>query len=798
MGTGFVDAVVHDLRYALRSLRKSRGFTAAAVITLALGIGSTTTIFSAFNGILLRPLPFHESHALVFVAEKWLPRFSEFEATPDHFIAWQQQTRTLSGLAAFVSSSYTLTGGDEPERIAGARVSANLTSVLGVQPILGRSFALEEDRPGNNSVVLIGEGLWQRRFGSDPRIIGRTLMLNGISCTVIGVMPQRFRFPRVAEIWRPIAFTDTELGTGGHFVWAVGRLKPGIAPIQAQSDLEAILRGMPQHPWSAKTYPLLEYYVGTVQSSLYVLLAAVAFVLLIACANVAGLLLARGSARRQEIALRLSIGATRSRIARQLVTESIMLSLIGGVAGLMLSAAGIGVLRRLTSAGIPRIDQVTLDIPILLFALAVSLITGLLVGVSPAVRLSKANLHDSLAGGGRTTERRIHHHYRGMLVAAELALALVLLVGAGLLGKSFLRLMRVDPGFRPEHLFATSILLPAARYPQASERVQFAERLLELVKTTPGVQDAAVATNVPMFGGKRDSGIRIDTLPPGAPSGGTAQYFGVTPGYLRTMGVTLTRGRFIEEEDRISGRKVVLVNETMAKQFFANTDPIGHRLDIGGPTYLREIVGVVNDVKRDSLDSQATAQIYEPFWQNPSGVFTLLVRTTEDRLPIPSEVRRHVYAVDKDIAVAAALPMDDLMNESLGPRRFAVELLVVFTGFAVMMAFVGTYGLMAYIIAQRMKEFGIRMAFGARGGAILRLVMSQSLRIVLPGVLAGLLASIGFSRFLGTLLFEIKATDPIVYGLLSLGLIVVALGAALIPAIRASRHNPVTLLSADR
>src|SRR5262245_20635846 len=554
MKTG-LDAVLHDLRYALRSLRKSLGFTATAVITLAMGIGSTTTISSAFNGILLRPLPFHEPRALVFVEEKWLPRFSEFEATPAHVIAWQQQTRTLSGLAAFVSSSYTLTGGDEPERFAGARVSANLPSVLGVQPILGRSFAPEEDRPGNNSVVLIGEGLWQRRFGGDPGIIGRTLMLNGISCTVIGVMPQSFRFPRVAEIWRPIAFTDTELGTGGHFVWAVGRLKTGVAPIQAESDLEAILRGLAQHPWSAKAFPLLEYYVGTVQSSLYVLLGAVAFVLLIACANVAGLLLARGSARQQEIALRLSIGATRLRIFRQLMTESIVLSLIGGVGGVMLSAAGILVLRRLTSAGIPRMDQVSLDIPILMFALVVSLITGLLVGVSPAVRLSKANLHDGLAGGGRTTEGRIHHHYRGTLVAAELALALVLLVGAGLLGKSFVRLTRVDPGFRPDHLFAATIGLPPARYPQAAGRVQFAERLLELVKTTPGIQDAAVATNVPVFGGKQDVGISIDSPPPGAPAGGPAQYFGVTPGYLRTMGITLTHGRFIEEQDRISGRK---------------------------------------------------------------------------------------------------------------------------------------------------------------------------------------------------------------------------------------------------
>jgi putative ABC transport system permease protein len=666
--------------------------------------------------------------------------------------------------------------------------------VLGVQPIVGRGFAPEEDRPGNNAVVLIGEELWQRRFGSDPNIVGRSLIVNGVRCTVIGVMPQSFRFPRVAEIWRPIAFTDADLSSGGHFVWAVGRMKPGVTAIQAESDLEAILRGMPQHPWSAKAFPLLEYYVGTVQSSLYVLLGAVAFVLLIACANVAGLVLARGSARRQEIAVRLSIGATRSRIVRQLMTESIVLSLIGGIAGVMLSAAGIGILRRLTSAGIPRMDQVSLDIPILLFALAISIVTGLLVGVSPALRLSKATLRDSLAGGGRTTEGRLHHRYRGMLVAAELALALVLLVGAGLLGKSFVRLMNVNPGFRPDHLVATSILLPAARYSQASDREQFAERLLELVKTTPGVQEATVATNVPVFGGKRDVGIQIDTPPPGALGGGTAQYFGVTPGYLRTMGVTLKRGRFIADEDRISGRKVVLLNETMAKQFFANTDPIGHRLDIGGPTFLREIVGVVSDVKRDGLELQATAQVYEPFWQNPSNVLTLMLHTSADQLPIAGELKQHVYAVDRDIPIATVRSMDDVVNESLGTRRFAVQLLVLFTGFAVVMAFVGTYGLMAYIVAQRTKEFGIRIAFGARGSEIRRLVMSQSLRIVLPGVLGGLIASIALSRFLTALLFEIKASDPGVYAFLSIGLILVAMGAALIPASRASRQNPVSSL----
>jgi putative ABC transport system permease protein len=730
--------------------------------------------------------------------EKWPPRFARFEATPAHFLAWKEQNRTLSHIAAFDDIAFNMTGDERPERLSGVRVSADLLSVLGVQPILGRGFAEEEDKAGSNQVVLLGHSLWQRRFGGDPAIMGRTLTLNGIGCTVIGIMPPGFGFPREAEIWRPMGFTDQELrGERGHFVWAVGRLKPGVTAVQAKGDLESILRGLPQHPWSANVLPLLDYYVGSVHTPLRILLAAVAFVLLIACANVANLLLARASVRRKEIALRLSIGATRPRIVQQLLTESLLLASIGGALGLTLAAVSVEVLRRWPSTNIPRLDQVSFDYVVLLFVFAVSTLTGLLFGVAPALRLSRPDLHESLKTGGRITGGRINRSYRGLLVVSELAFALVLLVGAGLLVKSFTRLVQVDPGFQARHLFATDIFLPAVRYSRPVQRTQFVDRLLEQLKIAPGIREVTASSSVPLAG-KQDVGIRIDGRPAGtAESGGTAQYFAVTPAYARTMGIPVTRGRFIREDDRLTGRSVVIINETMAKQFFSNQDPIGQRLDISGPTYLREIIGVVSDVKRDGLDAQASAQVYEPFWQTPSYGLTVLVRTTGDTLPLAAEIRRQVSIADRELPISNFRAMDEVVGRSLGPRRFSVVLLTVFTGLAVILAFVGLYGLMAYTVTQRTQEFGIRLALGAQRNAILWLVIVQSLRIVLPGVFAGLLAAFALSRFLQSLLYEVATTDPGVFGLLPAALAVVALAAAVIPAVRALRLNPVTALRAE-
>jgi putative ABC transport system permease protein len=794
---GLGEAVAQDVRFGLRSLCKNPGFTIAAIVTLALGIGSTTAVFGVVNGVLLRPLPFHEPDRLVMLEEKWLPRFSRFEATPAHFLAWKEQNQTLSNIAAFDDIAFNLTGDERPERLSGARVSGDLLSVLGVQPMLGRGFAQEEDKAGNNQVVILSHNLWQRRFGSDPAIVGRTLTLNGIGCSVIGIMPPGFAFPREAEIWKPMGFTDQELSGGGHFVWAVGRLRPGVTTAQAKGDLESILRGLPQHPWSANALPLLDYYVGSVHTALRILLAAVAFVLLIACANVANLLLARASGRQKEIALRLSIGATRGRIIQQLLTESLLLASIGGALGLTLAAVSVEVLRRWPSANIPRLDQVSLDYAVLLFVFAVSTLTGLLFGVAPALRLSRTDLHESLKTGGRITGTRINRSYRGLLVVSELAFALVLLVGAGLLLKSFTRLVHVDPGFQAGHLFATDIFLPAARYSQPVQRIQFVDRLVEQLKIVPGIREVAASSSVPLAG-KQDVGIRIDGRPAGtAESGGTAQYFAVTAAYARTMGIAVTRGRFISEDDLLTGRRVVVINETMAKQFFSNQNPIGQRLDISGPTYLREIIGVTSDVKRDGLDTQAPAQVYEPFWQTPSYFLTVLVRTTGDTLPLAAEIRRQVSIADRDLPISNFRAMDEVVDRSLGPRRFSAVLLTVFTGLAVILAFVGLYGLMAYIVTQRTQEFGIRLALGAQRNAILWLVIVQSLRIILPGVIAGLLAAFVLSRFLQSLLYGVATTDPGVFALLPAALAVVALAAAVIPAVRALRLNPVTSLRAE-
>jgi len=793
-----IDSFIKDIRYAARGLRRNPAFTIAAIATLALAIGSTTAIFGIANGVLLRPLAFHEPDRLLMLEETWLPRFQQFEASPNHFEAWKGNNRSFSDMAAFANGVYNLTGDDMPERIRGARVSANLLSVLGVQPIHGRSFTTEEDKPGNNQVLLLGYGLWQRRFGSDPGIVGRTVTLNGINCTVIGIMPSGFRFPREAEIWRPIAFTSQDLsGATGHFIRAIGRLKPGVTSIQAQSDLESILRGLPQHPWSANVRPLLDYYVGAVQAPLRILLGAVAFVLLIACANVANLLLARVSVRRKEIALRLSIGATRSRIAQQLLTESLLLALAGGGLGLLIAVAGVEVLRQLPFANIPRLDQVSFDYVVLLFAVGVSTLTALLVGASPAFRLSRSDMHEGLKAGGRTTVSRVSERYRGLLVALELAFALVLLVGAGLLVKSFTRLVQVNPGFQAEHLSAADVSLPQVRYSQPVQRTQFVDRLLEQLKIVPGIHEVAASSNVPLSG-RTDVGIVLDGRPPGAAdSGGTAQYFAVTPDYAQTMGIRVTAGRFIEDHDAATRKPVAVINETMAKQFFPNTSPIGQRLDISGPTYMREIIGVVSDVKRDGLDVEAAPQVYEPFWQGSSIGFTVLMRTSDTALPIAAELRRQISALDKDLPLSNFRAMDDVVSLSIAPQRFSVAVMAVFTGLAVILAFVGIYGLMAYIVNQRTPEFGIRIALGAQRNAILWLIAVQSLRVVLPGIIAGLFASFALTRFLQSLLYNVTATDPSVFGLLAVTLTAVALAAALVPAVRAARTDPVTALRSD-
>ena len=793
-GWSSLERLKQDLRYAVRTLRRSPGFTLVVLLTLALGAGANTAIFSVVNGVLLRPLPFRDSDRLMILDEKWLPRFPHFEATPADFLSWREQSRAFDRIAAFEDVAFNLTGDDRPERISGARVSANLPSLLGVEPILGRSFAPGEDTEGNDRVALLGYSLWRRRFAADPLVIGRAITLNSITFTIIGVMPQSFRFPQEAEIWKPMGLTRDEFN-GGHFLWAIGRLKPGVTRDQAQTEMDVIMPRLQQpQVWSVNVFPLLDYYVGEVRTALLVLLGAASFVLLIACANVANLLLARGSVRQKEISLRASLGAGRGRIIQQLLTESMLLSAAGGMIGLLLAYGSIGAFKKFSPASIPRLNQVTMDYPVLLFTLALSALTGVLFGLAPALRLSRGDLQGSLQPGGRIAGSGIRTRVRSALVVSEVALALALLAGAGLLLKSFGRLLQVRPGFNPENVLVTTINLPPAKYREAYRQKQFVDQLLERLGSLPDVRQAAVSAGLP-FATVSDAGVRIDGRPIGTPeSGAPANYYRVTPLYLKVMGIPLIRGRFFTERDIATAQPVVIINDTMAKRFFPNEDPIGKRLDISGPTYLREIVGVVGDVKQVGLKASIPPQVYEPFFQKPATSFNVLIRTMGEPMRMAEGVRRQVLAIDEDQPISNVRTMGGIVARSVTQDRFSLFLLGLFAFLALMLAAVGIYGVIAHSVTQRTHEIGIRIALGAHRTGILKLILGQSLRVVLAGVGIGLATSVLLTRLMESLLYEVNAIDPAIFIAVSAVIAGVALTAAFVPARRASRVDPMVAL----
>lgn len=793
-GWTWVERINQDLRYAARTLKRSPGFTSVALLALALGIGANTAIFSVVNSVLLHPLAFREPGRLMMLDEKWLPRFPHFEATSKDFLSWREQSHAFGQIAAFDGAAFNLTAEDRPERISGARVSANLPALLGVEPVLGRSFRPDEDTAGNDRVVLLSSSLWQRRFGGDPRVIGTVVRLNDIDFTIIGVMPPGFRFPHDAEIWKPMGFTDKDFD-GGHFIWAIGRLKPGVTRDQAQAEMDLIMSRLhrPQ-VWSVNVFPVLDYYVGEVRTALYVLLGAAGFVLLIACVNVANLLLARGSARQREISLRASLGAGRGRILQQLLTESLLLSLLGGTLGLLLASGAIVTLKEFSPGSIPRLSEVTVDYSVLVFILILSSLTGVLFGLSPALRLSRADLHDSLKAGSRIAGTEVRTRMRSVLVVSEVALALVLLTGAGLLLKSFWRVLEVRPGFNPESVLTATIDLPPAKYRQPYQQMQFVQRLIEQLESLPDVRQAAVSAGLP-FSEVPDAGIRIDGRPIGAPDfGTTANYYRVTPLYFRAMGIPLIRGRLFTEHDTTTAKPVVVINETMAKRFFPKEDPIGKRLDISGPTYLREIVGVVGDVKQAGLKASIPPQVYEPFLQKPSNSFNVVVRGLGDPMRLADAVRRQVLRLDKEQPISNVKTMKDVVATSLSQDRVSTFLLGLFAFLALILAGVGIYGVMSYSVGQRTHEIGIRIALGARQSGILKLVLVQSLRVVLIGVGIGLGASLLLTRLMATLLFDVAATDPVIFAGVSIVLLGVALAAAFVPARRAARVDPMVAL----
>ncbi len=799
---------MHDLRFALRQFAKSSGFTAIALLTLALGIGATTAIFSVVNGVLLRPLTYAEPERLVLIRENQLPQFPEFSVAPPNFLDWEKMTKSFERMAAYRNQSYNLTGNGEPVRVAGSRVTAGFFSTYGVAPMIGRDFRPEEDTVAQGKVVILSHAFWQRQFGGDPGALGRTIQLNGEPHVILGVMPSSFQRSANTELWAPMAFPDDERANdnrGAHYINVVARLKNGVSLQQAQSEMNVLAEQFAkQYPdsnkgWGVKLFVLPDYVVRDVKVVLYTLLGAVGCVLLIACANIANLLLARGNARLREISIRAALGAGRSRIIRQLLTESVLLSVFGGLLGILIAKWGLDALLALAPSNLPRIKELGLDPAALGFTLVLSVVTGLIFGVAPAWLATGHDLNTTLKDASRgSTESGHRAWFRSGLVVAEVALALLLLTGAGLLVRSFVKLSGVSPGFEPANATVINLSLPMGRYGKPEQQSAFADQLIANLRTLPGVKAVGITHTLPLVG-DWVLGFTIDGRPPIAPSDlPNTNYYAVTPDYFRAMGIRLVRGRLFTEQDDAKAAHVAVINETLARQHFPNEDPIGKRINItNGPDTWREIVGIVSDVRQYGVDRPNTNQSYEPFAQKPFENITAVVRTEGDARALQKSLRAEVFAVDKEQPVSSIRQLSDILADTIARQRFAMLLLTVFSLVALVISSIGIYGVMAYSVSQRTGEIGIRMALGATAGDVLRLILRQGLTVIGLGLGVGLLAAVAATRVVASILYNTNPRDPLTLGLIALALGAVAFVACLIPALRATRIDPLTALRAE-
>jgi putative ABC transport system permease protein len=800
-----METILKDVRYGVRMLVRNPGFTFVAVAALALGIGANAAIFSVVNAVLLRPLPYDNPDRLMMIRETKLPQFPEFSVSPGNFLEWQKQNKVFERMVAIRNSTFNLLGAGEPERLRAMRVTDGFLSILGERPEIGRDFLPEEDQLGHNQVVIISNGLWQRRFGGEKNILGRTIVLDGQIYTVIGVMKAAFRFQEsTMDLWMPMAFTsDQTQEYGGHYLQALGRLKAGASVEQARLEMSAIAdRLAEQHPdqdkgWGVKIMPLPEFTVHTIKPALLVLLGAVSFVLLIACANVANLLLARAATRQKEIGIRTALGAGRWRIVRQLLTESVLLSLLGGAAGLLLAMWGMPVLLSLAPQDLLRVNDITLDSRVLIFTFVAALLTGVIFGLVPAIQASVANPNEILKEAGRgSTEGGQRQFVRSALVVFEIAMALVLLVGAGLMIKSFQRLQKVDPGFNAENALTVEVSLPERKYPKNDQQSAFYTQLIDKVSTLPGAQSVAATNVVPLSGNDFVLGFDIKGSPLNT-EGDTrsTNYYAVSADYFNTMGIRILKGRSFTAHDTKDSPRVAIINETMARKFFPGEDPIGRFINVTfGPTSYREIVGIASDVKQYSLDQETTMQTYEPYTQTPFPSMTLVVHAKGDPSNLSSIIRRSVLELDKDQPVSGIKTLAENLSASLAQQRFAMLLLVVFAFVAMMLAGVGIYGVMSYSITQRTHEIGIRRALGASTRDVLKLVVGHGMILTLIGLMVGLSGAFALTRLMNTLLFGVSATDVTTFAFFSVSLTIVAVVACLVPALRALKVDPMTAL----
>ena len=809
--------LLQDLKYALRMLLKSPGFSLAAVLLLALGIGANTAIFSVVDAVLLRPLPFPQAHRLVRVwhvpPPKSFPGFTTFAVSAANYLDWRSQNHVFQRMTIYCGRSLNFTGGEKPESLFAAAVSSDFLSVLQAQPLLGRDFTPDEDQPGHDKVVLLSYGFWRNHFGGNPGIVGQEISLNKQSYLVAGVMPREFREPDWAQMWTPMAWTDAQRAVRGeHHYTVIGRLKSGVDLKQAQAEMSTISsRLAQQYPaddngWGAVVIPLRDDIVSDVRPALLVLLGAVAFVLLIACANVANLVLAKTVGRRKEIAIRAALGATRSRVLEQILSETVLLSCAGGLLGVVFAHFGVHLITAFLGDKLPRSAEIGMDTRVLGFTLTVSLAAGIAAGLLPAWRLTKTDLNEALKQGlGRAGTDFGGRRTRNILVISEVALALMLLIGAGLMVRSLWLLRSVDPGFDPQGVLTLDLPVPEHRFAQPlRDGPQYYGEVLRRVRAVPGVESAGVIDSRPMDGGSTQP-IAIEGRPPvpmaDQPEVATRL---ISPGYLSTMRIPLLRGRDFTDHDTADSLYVVLVSQSMAQRFWPNEDAVGKRLtQTFFPSKIREVVGVVGDVKQDGLDvAHPVPTFYEPTTQlgppangevNSFGL-SLVVRTPTRPSSLVPAVRRAIHQLDPDQAMNNVMTMNDFVDATLSQQRLNMLLLSVFAGLALLLAAVGIYSVLSYNARQRIREIGIRMALGAQIRDVLRLIVIEGMTPTVVGVVIGLAGALALARLLTSLIYGVKATDPVTFAGVSLLLASVAFFASLIPAYRATKVEPMKTL----
>ena len=800
-----METLIQDLRYAIRMLLKKPSFTIIVVLALGIGIGANTAIFSVVNAILLRPLPYKnfDRISMIWMSNPKLGVMEDWHSYPN-YVDYKEQNQVFEDMAAFNTRSFNLTGAGDPVRVVGVWNTASLFSVLGVDAALGSTFTEDEQEPGKDMLVVLSNGLWRRNFGGDASVIGQQISLNGINRTVIGVMPPSFSFPeKTTEFWVPLTITPQRRQARTAISYkAVGRLKPGVTLAQAQADMAAIAKRLDdqyfQSDYGVNLRLIHDQETHTVRSALLVLLGAVGFVLLIACANVANLLLARAAMREKEVAIRLALGARRWRIIRQLLTESVLLGVIGGAVGLLLAVWGLSALVALAPADIPRLDQTGIDARVLAFTLGISLITGLIFGLVPALQASRPDVNDALKEGGRGSTGGGGARIRNLLVVSEIALSLVLLVGAGLLIRSFMRLQQFELGFNPDHLITMRVQLPGSKYKERKQVADFFQQLFERIEAVPGVQSAGAISTIFLSDTPNSTSFAIE----GRPQATGAESIevpldAVSAKYFKVMGIPLISGREFDERDAMGTPPVAIINETFANRFFPGEDPIGKRYVYGGPAPDNPwitIVGVVGDMRRTGFDRPVRPETFLPESQNPDNALTVVARTSTDPASFAGMLRDQVWSIDREQSVYDIKTMDQTLSEMLSQRRFNMLLLGIFASVALLLAALGIYGVISYSVSQRTHEIGIRMAMGAQSRDVLTLVVRHGLVLTGTGIGAGLIASFGLTRLMATLLYGVSATDPVTFVAIPIVLAGVALGACFVPARRASRVDPIEAL----